>query len=100
MFVELLVRDEETNTLRVMRVNATQVVVRNGASTPILAVAAEYGTSRSQIVAKVGDQDFTDSLRKLGIFDTVTVDRIQLSKPVQGAKLVRAPASHNGGQHG
>lgn len=96
MIVELLVLDAETNTLRPVRIVATQVVVRNGSETPILAVAADYGTSRSQIVAHVGDKDFNEALKKLGVLDSVTVGRIQLPAPSPGARLIHSPKIHGG----
>ncbi len=91
MIVELLVYDEVSKSVRPLRVQATQVVVRNATGTPILAVAADYGTSRSQIVAKATDQDFNESLSRLGLSETVRVDYLQTPGPAPGAKLIRSP---------
>lgn len=92
MIIELLVLDGEGN-LRPVTLRVTQAVVRTGAGTPILAVAASYGPQGAQLVSKIGDADFVASLRKLGIFETPRIDYVQLSKPVPGARLIAGPGN-------
>lgn len=90
MIVELLIPGDG-GTPQFVRVNASQVIVRNNVGTPIMAVAAEYGPERSQLVAHVGDDDFNDSLRKLGVHETTQLSIIEMPKPAPGARLVAGP---------
>ena len=74
-----------------LRINASQLLVRQNNGTPIM-VAAEYGGDhRSQEVAKVGDPDFEYLLKKLGIHMTVIADELILPAAPSGARLVVDP---------
>ncbi len=90
MIIELLVADAD-GRVRPLTLHVTQAVVRNGAGTPILAVAADYGPQRAQIVARIGDRDFNASLRRLGIFESPGINYLQVQKPAPGARLIAGP---------
>ena len=72
-----------------IRINANQIVVRQDNGT-ILAVAAEYGTDRCQLVSHAGDDDFNDVLSKLSIRETTLYDTLTLPGPPSGARLISA----------
>lgn len=91
MIIELLVTDAD-GRVRPLTLQVTQAIVRNGAGTPILAVAADYGPQRAQIVSRIGDRDFNASLRRLGIFETPGIDYLHVQRPAPGARLVAGPA--------
>jgi hypothetical protein len=72
-----------------IRINANQVVVRQNNGT-VVAVAAEYGTDRCQLISHAGDDDFNDVLIKLGIKETTFCDTLVLPGPPSGARLISA----------
>lgn len=74
----------------VLRIPASQMIVRNDDGTPI-SLAAVYGPDNSIAVSKVGDDDFQTMLRNLGVMMTVNVQRLELPKPPPGARLVAGP---------
>ena len=73
-----------------IRIDANQVVVRQDNGT-VIAVAAEYGIDRCQLVSHAGDDDFNDVLRKLSIKETTFCDTLDLPGPPTGARLISAP---------
>ncbi len=75
---------------RAVRLPATQIVIRQDNGTPIV-VAAEFGPDRSQKVVRVGDPEFNDALRALGVNDIVICDDIIMPPPPPGARLVAGP---------
>ena len=75
--------------LQPLRIEATQLVIRNAQGTPI-AVAGEFGPDGTQRVAHVGDKDFDRTLRAFGYTGPpVQIDVLELAKP-QGATLANA----------
>jgi len=72
-----------------IRIHANQIVVRQDNGT-IVAVAAEYGTDRCQLISHVGDDDFNSVLEKLGIKETTFCDTLSLPGPPSGARLISA----------
>lgn len=72
-----------------IRINANQVVVRQTNGT-VIAVAAEYGIDRCQLVSHAGDDDFNDVLSKLSIKETTLCDTLTLPGPPPGARLISA----------
>lgn len=72
-----------------IRIHANQVVVRQNNGT-IVAVAAEYGIDRCQLISHAGDDDFNDVLTKLGINETTLCDTLSLPGPPSGARLISA----------
>jgi hypothetical protein len=72
-----------------IRINANQVVIRQENGT-VIAVAAEYGIDRCQLVSHVGDDDFNDVLSKLSIKETTFCDTLTLPGPPSGARLISA----------
>lgn len=74
MTVDLMVDDG--GGPRHVRVPASFVLVRNGQGTPI-AVAGEYGSTRSQEVASIQDPDFNQALRKLGVTDPAELFKLK-----------------------
>lgn len=80
MFAEFIVVDG--GKLRVLKLPVTQVVIRQDNGTPI-AVAADYGLPGSQIVSKIGDDDFLTELSKLGINEPVELQYWQGNKAVR-----------------
>ena len=78
--------------------NASQIVVRQDNGTP-MGVFAHYGpdgayaASISANCAHCGKgiEDFNRMLRALGVHTTVVVDKLVMSKPAPGAKLVAGP---------
>lgn len=67
--------------------DATQIIVRLDDGTPICA-ASHYGPDGSYAVARVGDTDFQQMLRALGVNMTVVVDTIQMPKPIPGSQIL------------
>ena len=72
-----------------IRINANQIVVRQNNGT-VIAVAAEYGIDRCQLVSHAGDDDFNDVLSKLSIKETTYCDTLTLPGPPSGARLISA----------
>lgn len=70
-----------------LRINATQVLIRNGQGTPVC-VAGDYGPERGMMLAHADDDNFQECLAKLGIREVVIVDRIVLAAPPPGARLI------------
>lgn len=97
MIVELLVVGDD-GVVRAVRLQATQVVVRNSVATPILAVAAEYGPGRAQLIGHIGDPDFHTVLRRLGIYETPRLDLLQVERPAPGARLIAGPRNTKDGE--
>lgn len=89
MILEILHVDER-GAVSPLTLCCTQVSVRQSNGT-LLAVAAEYGTDRSQLVVKAGDPDFADALRKLGISEETRCEKLILAKPPPNARLVTQP---------
>jgi hypothetical protein len=73
-----------------IRLSINQIVIRQDNNT-IIAVAAEYGMDKCQLVSHVGDDDFNEVLAKLGIHETTLCDTLQLPEPPTGARLISAP---------
>jgi hypothetical protein len=90
MIVIMIPRGSGLGSVDVLRLPVDQVVVTQDNGTPIL-VAAEHGPERAQLCSKVGDADFADCMRRLGLPTQVTVEDIELPGPPQGARLVRGP---------
>lgn len=88
MIVDLLVRDGLV--VRRVSVPINQVVVRQDNGTPV-ALAAEYGPDGSQVVTKIGDDDFNRMLRNVLGEDPVICDLLDLPKPFPGARLIAGP---------
>lgn len=64
-----------------LRAPVTQIVVFSDAGTPLL-VAGEYGTERSQAIARVGDEDFERLLQALGFGrHRIQFDELHLPRP-------------------
>ena len=68
-----------------LRLPASQLVVYNNVGTPIM-VAAEFGTDRSQRIAKAGDPEFKQVLASVGFQGKVVVDELILPEP-QGTRI-------------
>lgn len=68
----------------------TQVVAYQDNGTPV-ALLAEGGPERSQVVTMIGQEDFRRQLRAFGVASDVRCDRIVLPRPAPGARLVAGP---------
>ncbi len=72
--------------------NATLVVCENNQGTPVM-VAGDYGPEGTIRASHCKDEDFNDTLKKLGLTQVVLCDTIVLPPPPPGAKLIRDPRS-------
>lgn len=88
MIVELLPRGGLGHG-KPVRMEASQVVVRQNNGTPVM-IAADYGEVGNIVVASVAHnpEEFNRTLRQLGIGMTVIVDRLQMPPPPPGARLI------------
>ena len=89
MRVEILLRGIAGEPLVL---DASLVIIRHDNTTPIM-VAGEYGPGDTIKCSYAGQPDFNDTLRKLGIHQTVICDELILPAPPPGAKLIRGPSS-------
>ena len=69
-----------------VRLEADQVVLRNGEGTPIC-VAMTYGPDRCVRVAHLTDPEFPRLLSAAGLQEEVQVERLELPRPPAGARL-------------
>lgn len=60
-----------------LRVPASQVVVRMPNGTPV-SVAALFGSNSSVLVSHCEDPDFQSNLQKIGINETVIVEKVKI----------------------
>lgn len=89
MFVEIIPA-EGISKSRPLRLAINQIVVYQNNGTPVM-VAGEYGQDRTQIMARVGDDDFNRVLRSLGIDMTVMCADVELPQLPAGARLIARP---------
>ena len=75
-----------------LEVDATMVVCEDINGTPIM-VAGHYGPDQAIRASHAMDNDFNDTLKKLGVHKTVICDRLALPPPPPGARLIRDPKS-------
>lgn len=75
-----------------LRLNASQVVIRDDFGNPI-AAAALYGQDRTIAIGSLAHDDpgFHRLLKVLGINTTTVVSTIQMPKPEPGARLLHGP---------
>lgn len=60
-----------------LRIPASQAVIRLADGTPI-SMAAMFGSERSVIVSHCEDNNFQQNLQKIGITDTVIVEKMKV----------------------
>lgn len=73
-----------------LRLEATQIVIRDKTGTPIC-VAALYGMDGAIVVSKADDPEFNTTLHNLGIRERVSVDTLKMPAPPPGAVLITGP---------
>src|SRR5262249_32635138 len=78
VIVDLLVQDGRV--LRRCSLPVTQIVVRQNNGTPVI-VAFETGPERTQVLARIGDEDFNKQLRSVCNEDPPICDVLSLPKP-------------------
>ncbi len=69
---------------------ATLVVCEHDNGTPFM-VAGNYGPEGAERASHALDDDFNDTLRKMGVNKTVITDKLQLPPPPPGARIIRGP---------
>lgn len=60
-----------------LRIPASQVVVRMPNGTPV-SIAALFGSNSSVLVSHCEDPDFHNNLQKIGINETVIVEKVKV----------------------
>jgi len=73
-------------------IDAAMVICENAAGTPVM-VAGHYGPEGTIRASHAKDEDFNETLRKLGVDMVVFCDTVRLPPPPPGARLIRDPRS-------
>lgn len=60
-----------------IRLPASQVVIRMSDGTPV-SIAALFGSNRSVLVSHCEDPNFQNNLQKIGINETVIVEKVKV----------------------